>query len=451
MDLLAHPEAERAIIGGLMQWPQQLPAVAQLLEPGDFAEPRHRLLYIALRTMLAERPDAQPMLELPQMLARQKTAGDAGGLGYVLGLPDHVSSGTNLEHYARLVIEHAMRRRILAVATEACEASRSAPDPQALAASLASRLLALQGQVSADQHMLLDAVAERVLELGVEAEGGGTRAMPTGWTQLDGLLGGGLRAPRCYVIGARPAIGKTTVLIELLLRLAAGGAKVGFFSLEMTRHAIADKVLACKAGVPGDCIEQPEHMTQSQWDRLVGVVDHTADFALDDRSGLTLAQMEAQATLWSQTRGLDVLAVDYLQLARMAACWGSNKAAGMGEIMTGLRDLGKTLGCATVILSQLNRNVEKRDDKRPMVSDLRETGQIEQDADTIMLLYRDALYAQPGEGDTTTVDGVEMDTIELLVRKNRKGRTGVAFLGFDGAHSRVCDPWADGNDKLEAL
>ena len=376
--------AERALLGGLMQRPREIAKVGAILTAKDFAWLKHANLFLLL---LAKSAAGEPIDLVTVPAACADSASSFGGLEYVIQLPDFIPSTANLEHYAKQIHECSERRRVRDLLASAAGEVQSG--------DLAELCRRVAAEVAPKQPVtgctLKQAVSARLDAIEQEQAGQLRGPMATGYPELDAMLGGGLRAQRCYVVAARPGMGKTAFALELALHLA-DSVSVGLVSCEMTAGQLVDRMLACLSGVRIGVLQDPRARLGSyHWPHLLDAQETLSGLrmALDDRAGLTLAQISAQAEAWaSRPEGLDVLVVDYLQLVRGSAAYRGQRHLELGELVTGLRDLGKRLGCAVVLLSQLNRGVEGRASKRPALSDLRESGAIEEAANVVLMLYR---------------------------------------------------------------
>lgn len=437
--LTAEP-VERSLLGGVIQEPRKLAELSPLVSAADFANPRHGNLW---RLLLARQAAGQPidLVQIPEAVAATGKHEDYGGVAYVAMLPDHVPSTTNLDYYARQVADLARKRRAVDAAQRFAARIQAADDLDEAVAGLTRELHDERAGEATSAHVgeILEQVSE---DIRAEEHGEAPGPMSTPWPELDQLCGGGLLPGELVVLAGRPGMAKTATAVELAVGMAGEGRRVGVFSLEMTQKQLGRRILAGLSGVSLGRMKNARRtrLSTTEWERIYAAVERRNELAMwvDDRGGLTVDQIAAQATLWSQTHGLDLVVVDYLTLVRTGERYRGNRVAEVSEVITTLRDLGKRLGCVMVVLSQLNRAVEGRNDKRPLMSDLRETGKIEEDANHVWMLYRENYYSP--DSDSCLFDGRHADVLELLVRKQRDGSCGTVRLAFDGPRMRVGSP-----------
>ena len=420
-------ETERALLGGVLLDPSQLLEVRERLAPADFHRPAHESLF----TLLCELADAghapDTTLVLDE-LARRGNAEKVGGAGYVAGLPAACPSVENLLTYATRIADHAVRRRLVLAAQTIIDEVEAGEKPTTDLLDVAEReVFALsQATGSRDWHAMSTVVDEQMMEIQARSERpGDVTGIPTGFVDLDKKLAG-FHAGQLIILGARPAMGKTAFALNLALSAATrGGAAVGIFSLEMSRHELVGRMLCSEGRVDAGRV-RTGRLAQDDWRRLVDASGrlHALPIAIDDTSGLTVGQLRSKARrLKSEYPALGLIIVDYLQLMQGTGGAKESREQVISTISRGLKILAKELGITVVALSQLNRGLESRTDKRPMASDLRESGAIEQDADVIMFIYRDEIYKE---------DTPDKGIAEIIVAKQRGGETGTVKLAFQG-------------------
>lgn len=429
---LTSPDMERALLGGIMQRPERLPELAAVVHPDDFGMPTHAALWSLL---LAMSRDEQPidLVTVPLAVAQTGAEQRFGGLGYVVELPDHIPSTANLEHYAERVADFSRRRQLRAAFVEAT-ARLDTTGSQEVASGLVQHMTSIQRGERARSVSLREMVGTR---LGQLERGEVVEKMSTGWVVANHALGGGIVRQRTYVVAARPAMGKTALMLGLGLSLAKTQG-VGIFSLEMSAAELTNRALAGVGGVYHNRIEDPTLLLQDDWNSLTHAesVLNRCDLHIDDRPGLRPSDIEAQVVRWQHTTpNLGTVMIDYLQLVKPDRGLGK-KSDEVGETMKAIRDIGRRRNVAIVLLSQLNRGVEARTNKRPVLSDLRESGEIEEAANVVLMLYRERYY-DPTSAEFVTEGGRQLDVVEVLVRKNRHGPTGMVRLGFDGPYTRM--------------
>ncbi|MFK7928377.1 MAG: replicative DNA helicase [Myxococcota bacterium] len=423
-------EAERALLGGLLQDPVQMDQVADLLQPDDFYRPDHADLFLLLTEMAAQNK-AIDMVTLPRRLDAEGRPERYGGIEYVLELPSHAPSTANLDHYAKTIRELATMRQLISTTEDVARRAYGAPDGPGLLVEQAIKELAALGQgVRAETwgqiSLLID---EEVNNLQSLQEAGETVVgVTTGFDELDQKLTG-LRAGQLIILAARPGMGKTSLVLNIAQNAALrGGVGVGVFSLEMTRSELVGRMMTAEAEVHANNMRTGT-LSDDDWKRVLLASESLrgTQVFIDDTPALTIGDLRARARkLKADTPSLQLIVVDYLQLMR-----GDDPRAPriqqVGDISRGLKALAKDLELPVVALSQLNRGVESRQDKRPMLSDLRESGAIEQDADVILFIYRDDYY---------NPDSTEPGVAEVIIAKQRAGSTGSVKLAFMGQYTK---------------
>ena len=457
-------EAEQALLGALMLRTAGVDEVAELLQPDHFAEPSHGRIYAAIMA-LAEKGERPNPVTLKSYFQRDTQLAEIGGISYLAQLANCVVSTVNALDYAKLIRDMADRRAII----EACMgAVGEAYDPrwEAPAKQIVEELEGTLTTIAADSS--LGGGPEplgKALDLAVasvEAVRKGDRralGLPTGLASLDHMIGG-LKPGLLYLGAGRPSMGKS-VLGENIARrvasLATGpdvpAGRVVLFSLEMTREELAQRSLAAETEVPLDAILQGD-VTNWQFEKLAVAAQSMKQIGLDvdDTPALTASAIRARARRIKRKSGLRLVVVDHLH--RMGKP-GFNETAEITAITGALKDMAKELAVPVVLLAQLNRDLEKREDKRPVMSDLRQSGSIEQDADVIMFVFREQYYlerAEPGRRADESEDKFNdrharwqsrceevWNTGEVIVAKQRMGKVGTVRLRFQGNFCKFSD------------
>ena len=438
---------ERALLGGMMLEPIRIADVAHLRED-QFELPTHAKLFDLLTKMFAA-GEAIDLVTVPMAITSQGNQDQYGGVAYVIGLPDLIPSTANLRHYANLIEDDWVRRHAKWQLEEAKEKLLDTTIPGVeLVESLATALLGVKGaggQGWTGAHELAGTLEKELIEFTeLPADRRKQRGLKTGFISLDNRMTG-MHSGDLIVIAARPGMGKTALVAGIANRCSKGhggnksmGPKdptvVGFFSLEMPKESIVNRMV-CERGRVSASIFRTGNALNSherqglEFGRMW--VENCSVF-IDDQAGLTPSQIVARARkLHAVSKdGVGLIIVDYLQLiAAEDKRMPREQHISMCSRM--LKQLAKDLGCPVIALSQLNRAVEQRPDKRPMISDLRESGAIEQDADTIMFIYRDDYY-NPDDSDYPGV-------AEIIIAKQRSGSTGICRLKWTGNCTRFDD------------
>lgn len=423
------PEAERAVLGGLMLDPEQVPAMADRLAPEDFHREAHQRLYRLMLDM-SGRGMLPDMLSVTAELTKIDRIEEAGGLAYVSGLPDSVPSTENIGYYADIVRERAILRRLAEIGERARDAAlggSGTPTEQIEAAQAALAAL-VTGQASEGWRPVAELLEEEVIRIQAAAERRGQMCgLPTGIAAVDNVLCG-LQPGNLIIVGARPGCGKTSVSINSFARTAATVGAVGVFSLEMSRGELVTRLLCCEARVDSTKIRRGT-LSDRDWSALLPAAEALANLPLylDDTPGISPAQLRAKALKLKALRpDLCLLVVDYLGL--MGGPGTDQEKAGAAAVA--LKSLAKELQIPVVALAQLNRGVEGRPDKRPVASDLRDSGKVEQTADVIMLIFRDELYNR---------ESTRKGEADVLIVKHRNGAVGDVAVAFEAEFTRFGD------------
>ena len=421
-------EAEQAVLGAIMLDANAWHRAAAIIGRDDFASPDHRELW-ALLAELIERSAPVDAVTVGE-IAEQRNA-SVGGMGYVINLADSTPGTASVEAYAEIVRDHAIRRRLRHVGQRLAKMDLTGD----LALDEAQRMLsAVSGIARAQSVSIKDAL--RAVRSRMEERFGGVSlpVVPTPWGGLNKLLGGGLGRGKLYIAAGRPGMGKTAFVRGVAVSAAALGHSA-MISLEMDREEVAGMMLAGAAGVSYQHIRDPRTLPDDDWSPITAGFVSLVDLPISicDVPALTFPAISAEARRLHAKRKLSALMIDYLGLVDLPSADRNDLA--IGQITRGLKRLARDLECPVVLLCQLSRQVEGRSDKRPMLSDLRDAGQIEQDADGIVMLYREKYY------DSETEMG---DVAEMILAKQRGGRTGVVPVEFRGETIEFVDyhgPW----------
>ncbi len=422
-------DAERAILGGLLLDHEQIPSIGEVLVPEDFYSAAHAKIF---ELMLAQSSKGDPLdvLGLHDYIVASNTAEDFGGLSYISSLPEQVPSTENLEYYAKLVKEKSVLRQLIKVSAEINKKVMDGSEDLAELLNFAEQeVFQVAQQRSKKDWLPLNALLdEQWVKLEERSNHSGeVTGIPTGFIDMDRILAGFQRSD-LIILAARPAMGKTALALNFAQRAAIAGYGVGVFSLEMAAGQLAMRVLGSEARVDAGKMRTGMLSKAEDWPALEAANEtlYHAPMFIDDTPGLSITQVRSKARrLKARNPNLSMIVIDYLQLMSANA---QSREQEISAISRGLKHMAKELDLPVLALSQLNRAVEQRADKRPMVSDLRESGAIEQDADIIMFIYRDEYY----NPDTTT----EPNVAEIIVAKQRNGPTGTVKLFFEGKFTR---------------
>ena len=422
-------ESESSVLGGLLLDNAAWDRIGDLLTEGDFYRYEHRLVFAAIVALINASKPAD-VITVFEQLQNQGRAEETGGLAYLNSLAQYVPGAGNIRRYAEIVRERSILRKLVSASDEI---ATNAFNPQGRAVKdivddAEQRILNIgeQGSRMKQGFQAMDSLVvdllDRVQEMA--ANPNDVTGVPTGFYDLDRLTAG-FQAGDLVVLAARPSMGKTALAINIAEHVALNeGLPVAVFSMEMGAAQLAVRIVGSIGRIDQSHLRTGK-LTVEEWPRLIEAVEKLREVSLhiDESAGLTSSELRANARRLARQCGkLGLIVVDYLQLMSGSSGSDENRATELGEISRGLKMLAKELQCPVIALSQLNRSVETRPDKRPMMSDLRESGAIEQDADIIIFIYRDEYYTK----DACKEPGVA----EVIIAKQRNGPTGTVKLAF---------------------
>jgi len=420
------PEAEQSVLGGVLITNSTLHELIDILEPDDFYSPAHRSIYQACLE-LNRRSIAVDLVTLGDELGRMGKLEEAGGPVYLAELAAATVSAANAVHHARIVREKAVQRRLIAAATGIIDnVFEGAEETDALLDASEQTIFAIADSKKSGAMISSKALATQVFEqIAKRAENRDpVTGVPTGYYTFDEYTAG-LQPSDLIIVAGRPSMGKTAFAMNVAMRAACGyDVPTAIFSLEMSKEQIMMRML-CSWGKVDLSKLRRGRLDDNDWMRLTDAAGQLspAPIFVDDSAALTTMEVRARCRRLKSEHGLGLVVVDYLQLMRSARRTDSREQE-ISDISRNLKALAKELSVPVIALSQLNRKVEERGDKRPMMSDLRESGAIEQDADVIIFLYREAAYKKRDE--LTPEDNVA----EVIIGKQRNGPTGMVKLRF---------------------
>lgn len=425
-------ENEVAVLGALLATSGRThDRIADTLRENDFHIEQHRLIYRGIEALVrASRP--ADTITVSDWLDNHKLLRQAGGRTYLNELTTNAPPASNVIRYAEIIVERRMARQLMAVAQDLQDIAYEGGDVHSRMERAQALLLELGEAHQSSEPVSIDQIlADTVGWVQDRHESGQVvTGTSTGLSEMDKLTAG-LQECDLIVLAGRPAMGKTALSQTIAENVAEGGGSVLVFSLEMSLRQSGLRTLASRGSVDLSALMNPANIKEDEtWTRLCEAMERMEGKKLfiDDSSSITVPQMHAKARRHKRKHGLNLIVVDYLQLIDAATTSArAGRTEGVSEISRALKNMAKSLKVPVVALSQLNRGVESRADKRPMMSDLRESGAIEQDADLVMLMYRDDYY-----NPKSKFEGVA----EVIIAKQRMGPTGRLGLLFEKAYSR---------------
>lgn len=425
-------EAEQAVLGAMLIDKEAIAKATEVLSADDFYREAHRVIFSAMLE-LYNKNEAVDMVTVTEILKRDNKLEDIGGIAYITSLANVVLTAANVKYHAEIVAEKSVLRQLVRVSTEIAAMGYEANDDVGTLLDTAeSRILEISNRKKkADFTLINDILMDSVQSIeSLLQNKGGLTGLPAGFADLDKLTSG-LHPSDFIILAARPSMGKTALALNIVQNVALRAHKaiggeprsVAFFSLEMSKEQLVNRMLCAEAGIDSQRLRVGE-MHDEDWTHLWDACDtmSRAKIYIDDTAGITAMEMRSRARRLKAEHGLDLIVVDYLQLMQ-----GSGKRNNSGdrqqevsEISRSLKALARELDVPVLALSQLSRSVESRQVKRPMLSDLRESGSLEQDADIVAFLYREDYYNPETENKHT----------ELIIAKHRNGPVDTVNLFF---------------------
>ncbi len=439
-------EAEQSVLGGLMLDNQRWDQVADRVSPDDFYRKEHRLIFRAVAS-LCDASGPADVVTVSEWLEKNGELEAAGGLSYLGQLANNTPSAANIVAYADIVRERAILRNLIRIANNIGNSAynpegRNAAELLDYAEKHILDISEATGQRNAATRSA-DAVAA-ALDMIERRARGEIRPLATGLLDLDEALGGGLERGDLIIVAGRPSMGKTSLGEQLAERTAASGGKVLYITLEMSARGLAERALARRTGITVPQMRQAQKLTGEQWSGLAAASGEIRVLPIVyDESARTAGATLRAARAAARDGELAAVIIDYLQL--MSGGEGDEtRATEIAGITRSLKSLAKEINVPVVTLSQLNRNLEQRPNRRPVMSDLRESGAIEQDADVILFIYRDEVYNE---------DSQDKGTAEIIIGKQRNGPTGkvrVAWLPERMLFADLARDWRPADQSAKA-
>ncbi|MCI5095556.1 MAG: replicative DNA helicase [Rhodobacteraceae bacterium] len=469
-------EAEQQLLGAILTNNDVYDRIASIINSSHFYDPVHARIYEICAARIAKNALASPVT-IKAFMEDDEGLKELGGPAYLVQLAGASISAFAVRDYAQMIYDLAIRRELIQLGQDISGKARrvevsSEPREQIVEAEQALYKLSEQGQTESGFVSFLKAVTEAVNTANAAYQrDGGLAGISTGLIDLDKKLGG-LHPSDLLILAGRPSMGKTSLATNVAFNVAKAykrgtrpdgsegaieGGVVGFYSLEMSAEQLAARILSEASEVPSEQIRKGD-MTEAEFRRFVEAAKtlESCPLYIDDTPALPISQLAARARRLKRTHGLDLLVIDYLQLCRGTA---DNRVQEIAEISMGMKAIAKELNIPVIALSQLSRTVESRDDKRPQLSDLRESGSIEQDADVVMFVFREEYYVEREKPSDDRLDEMaawqeRMERLhgkaEVIIGKQRHGPIGSVDLAFEGRFTRfgnLAKPWQQGDDE----
>jgi len=422
-------EAEESLLGSMLISRDSVAAILQIVKSDDFYRSSNQMIFDAILEMYSKGEPSDP-ITVADRLKKKGQLDEVGGKTFIHSLINNMPLASNAEYYANIVRNHSILRKMIYAATEIATMGYEVPEDLAAAVDKAQELIFSiykdlnEGKSSAKAAVMEDIVTEvfEQVELLHEA-GSDISGIPTGFIEFDKKTSG-LQKSDMIVIAARPGMGKTSFVLGMAKNIAMKEKiPIAVFSLEMSKHQVAQRFMSAQSGINLQKLRNGK-LKDDEWARLARAIEKLSECKIyvDDSAFLTVMDLRSRARMMVANYGIKMIIVDYLQLMQSTSNYRGNKVLEITEISQNLKGIARELEIPVIAVSQLSREAEKRDDKRPKLSDLRESGSIEQDADVVVFIYRDEYYDENSK---------KTGEAELNVAKHRNGPTGKLFLQFN--------------------
>lgn len=435
-------EIEKMVLGALMIDKDAFSVVSEILHPETFYEPRNQKIYKAIQT-LSLNEDPVDIMTVVEELKREGTLEDVGGPGYILELSSHVASSAHIEYHAKVLAQKYLARQLISFASVIeTKAFDETVDVDELMQEAEGSLFELSQKNMRQDYTQIDPVVKQAVEIlqKAAANKGGLTGIPTGYTKLDDYTAGWQKSD-LVIIAGRPAMGKTSFALSLAKNIAVDyNTPIAFFSLEMNNVQLVNRLISNVCEIEGKKILNGQ-LDDEEWKRLDKNVRklQAAPIYVDDTPGMSIFELRTKARRLVREKGVKVIMIDYLQLMNANGARFGSRQEEVSTISRSLKGLAKELDIPVLALSQLNRTVEGREGiegKRPQLSDLRESGAIEQDADMVLFVHRPEYYRIFTDEKGNDLHG----KAQIIIAKHRKGGTGDVLLNFRGEFTRFENP-----------
>ena len=417
-------EAEQAVLGAIFLEPSSLTMASEILIPEDFYRAAHQKIFNVMLN-LNDQGKAVDLITVTEELAAAKLIEDIGGVSYLSDLSGAVPTAANIEYYARIVGEKSLLRRLIRTATNIAQDGYTREDEvDALLSEAEKNIMEVANRKNAGAfHNIKDVLVRTYDNIEVmHNRVGDITGLETGFVDLDRMTAGFQRND-LIIVGARPSVGKTAFALNIAQNVAKKtGENIAIFSLEMGAEQLVMRLLCAEGNIDAQRLRTGS-LTEEDWGKLtmaMGSLSNTGIY-IDDTPGVRISDIRSKCRRLKQEHGIGMILIDYLQLILGSGRSGENRQQEVSEISRSLKQLARELQIPVIALSQLSRGVEQRQDKRPMMSDIRESGSIEQDADIVAFLYRDDYYDKESEAK---------NIIEIIIAKQRNGPVGTVQLAF---------------------
>ncbi len=430
-----------SVLGGILLENDALNKALELLRPEDFYRESHRKIFSALID-LSDRGEPADLVTLTSMLQTKGELEEVGGSSYLGVLVDYVPTAANISYYCRMVKEKSLARHMINVATEIASRGYDGGDIESTLDWAEKSIFEISGMKSSPSYFstreIMQETFKNIETLYQRKEL--VTGVPTGFTDLDTMTAG-MQPSDLVIIAGRPSMGKTAFILNIVENAgvrATPPVSTLVFSLEMSKEQLVQRMLCSVSRVDASRL-RTGHLVDSDWGKLTDGADvlSSAPIYIDDTPAITVLELRAKARRLKAEKNLGLVVVDYLQL--MQGHNSESRQQEISEISRSLKALAKELKIPVIALSQLNRSLENRTDKRPIMADLRESGAIEQDADVIMFIYREAVYCEDCKSRDRTCDKDHEKDAEIVIGKQRNGPIGTVHLTFQGQFTRFED------------
>ena len=426
-------EAEQSVLGAIFLDPDALITASEILMAEDFYRTAHQKIF---QTMLSlnDRGKSIDVVMVTEELAAKKELEDVGGLSYLGELANAVPTAANIAQYAKIVEEKALLRRLIKTATKIVEDGYTREDEvEALLSEAEKKMMEVASRkAGSDFKHVKDVLVQTYDNIEqLQFRDGDVTGIPTGFRDLDKITAGFQRND-LIIVAARPSVGKTAFALNVAQSVAVKAREnVAIFSLEMGADQLVMRMLCAEGNIDAQVLRTGT-LEEEDWRKLTMAMGSLSNSGIyiDDTPGVRINEIRAKCRRLAQEQGLGMILIDYLQLIQGSGKPGENRQQEVSEISRSLKGLARELKVPVIALSQLSRGVEQRQDKRPMMSDLRESGSIEQDADIVAFLYRDDYYDKESESK---------NLIEIIIAKQRNGPTGTVTLAFRKEYNKFLD------------